>query len=90
MKTTNTTNTTNTTIEPLESEKPVETKRLNELIDNYIADMVIDFLHYDRNEDDDLPLDLIENSVKAGTLTIDEMVESFRKYLTKGILLAYL
>jgi hypothetical protein len=87
MKTTNTTNTTNTTIESLE---PSETKRLNELIDNYIADMVIDFLHYDRNEDDDLPLDLIENSVKDGTLTIDEMVESFRKYLTKGILLAYL
>lgn len=54
-------------------------------IDGYIDDMVSDFLYYNRKEDDNLPVGAIEEAVKSGELTIDEMVECFRKHLKEGI-----
>jgi hypothetical protein len=54
------------------------------LILNYISDMCTDFLYYDRKEDEDLPLGEIEKAVKSGDITVEEMVEAFRKELLKS------
>lgn len=54
-------------------------------IDGYIEDMISNFLYYDRKEDCQLPVGAIEEAVKSGELTIDEMVECFRKHLTEGV-----
>ena len=51
------------------------------LILNNISDMCTDFLYYDRKEDEDLPLGEIEKAVKSGDITVEEMVEAFRKEL---------
>ena len=50
-------------------------------IDPYVHDLVMDFLYYDRKEDEDLKVGEIEDAIKNGTVTVDEIVESFRKYL---------
>lgn len=54
-------------------------------VDGVISDMIADFLYYDRKEDDTLTRGMIEDMVKAGKLTVDDMVEMFRKHLTKGL-----
>ena len=54
-------------------------------INDVISDMIADFLYYDRKEDDTLTRGMIEEMVKAGELTADEMVEMFRFHLSKGL-----
>lgn len=54
---------------------------MKETIINTIKDLCADFLYYDRKEDEDLSADDLEEAVKNGTVTIDEMVETFRKQL---------
>lgn len=53
---------------------------------NTIADLVADFLYYDRKEDEDLPKEAIENAIKAGSITATEIVDQFEKELLKSIL----
>lgn len=50
-----------------------------------IEDGVSDLLYYDRKEDEDLPRDAIEGLVAEGILSVDEMVDHFRKHLIKGL-----
>lgn len=48
---------------------------------NIVDDLVSDFLYYDRKEDEDLPRGAIEEAVRAGEVTVDEIVEKFRATL---------
>lgn len=50
-----------------------------------ISDMVSDFLYYNRKEDDILERGMIEDMVKRGDLTIEQMVSEFEKLLRKAI-----
>jgi hypothetical protein len=47
-----------------------------------IDDLVANFMYYDRKEDEDLPLNAIENAVKTGKITIEDMTERFKIRLT--------
>jgi uncharacterized protein YtpQ (UPF0354 family) len=49
-----------------------------------VEDLVSDFL-YDRKEDEDLPELAIEEAVKDGTITIEEIVAHFKKHLIEGL-----
>ena len=55
------------------------------LMSGYISDMVSDLLYYDRKEDEDLQVEDIDNAVKNGVISIDDIVYMFRKELTDGI-----
>lgn len=55
----------------------MKTRREN--IEATIDDLVGSFLYYDRKEDEELPRGEIEAAVKAGEITVDEIVERFRK-----------
>lgn len=50
-----------------------------------IGDLVGDFLYYDRKGNETIPLGAIEDAVKRGEITIDEMVDRFRKELQRSI-----
>lgn len=59
------------------------TKR--ELILGTVADLVSDFLYYDRKEDEGLPRGAIDAAVEEHVITIDEIVAEFRAELVKGL-----
>lgn len=65
--------------------KDVEKMSNKKTIEGTITDLVTDFLHYDRKEDEDLPMGAIEEAVRSGEITIDEMVEVFRKGLVENL-----
>ena len=46
-----------------------------------VSDLVSNFLHYDREEDEDLPRDDIEKAIAKGEITIAEIVAEFEKEL---------
>lgn len=50
---------------------------LREVIENVISDLGIDFLYYDRKEDEDLPRGSIEAAVADGVITKREIVKLF-------------
>jgi len=50
-----------------------------------VKDLCANFLYYDRKEDDELSGDDLEEAVKNGIVTIDEMVETFREVLKKNL-----
>jgi hypothetical protein len=52
---------------------------------NTIEDGVSNLLYYDRKEDEELPVGAIEEAVKTGAITVDEMVARFRKKLENGL-----
>ncbi len=58
---------------------------MNELIKGYVRDLVGSFMYYDRKEDEDLPVGYINEAVKSKEITIDEIVEEFRKSLTASL-----
>jgi predicted RNA-binding protein associated with RNAse of E/G family len=49
-----------------------------------ISDLCIDFLFYDRKEDEQLSSDQLEEAVKSGEITIDDMVNEFRKHIEEA------
>lgn len=51
----------------------------------YMEDMVSNLLYYDRKEDEDLPRGAIEEAIKAGEVTSDEMIKTFGDTLKKGL-----
>lgn len=57
---------------------------MNSILRGTIADLVTDFLYYDRKEDEDLPLGSIEEMILSRETTIDEIVETFRADLIDG------
>ncbi|AZA82204.1 hypothetical protein C1637_09760 [Chryseobacterium lactis] len=54
---------------------------MKEIILNTIDDLCSDFTYYDRKEDEQLSMEQLDETVKSGEITIDEMVERFRKNL---------
>ena len=54
---------------------------MKEMILLTIDDLCSDFTYYDRKEDEQLSKEQLNESVKSGEITIDEMVERFRKNL---------
>jgi hypothetical protein len=50
-----------------------------------IEGLIADFLYYGRKEDEDLPRGEIEAAVKAGEITVEEMVDLFAKKLREGL-----
>lgn len=49
-----------------------------QLIVNTISDLCMDFLYYDRKEDDELTQNDLIEAVKNKEITIDQMVNVFR------------
>jgi hypothetical protein len=49
-----------------------------------IQDSVSSFMYYNRKEDEDLPRGAIEQAIKDGIITIDEIVQEFETELRKG------
>ena len=55
-----------------------------ELILNHVDDLVLDFLYYDRKNDEDLPRGAIERALKDGRISIAEIVAKFEACLIEG------
>lgn len=58
---------------------------MTELLANTITDMVSNFLYYDRKEDEEMPVGFIENEIRSGRLTVEEIVDKFRWEFGKGV-----
>ncbi len=58
---------------------------MKQKIENTIIDMVSNLLYYDRKEDSSLPLEAIDDAVRDGIITVDEMVEIFKKQLSNSL-----
>lgn len=56
-----------------------------ELIKESIEDLVWNLLDYGRREDDELPRGAIEEAVREGEITIDEMIQIFADQLHKDL-----
>jgi len=61
-------------------------EELKQLIVDTIKDLVSDFLYYDRKEDEDLGLDDINYAIENKVITLDEIVENFRKELESNFI----
>lgn len=63
-----------------------DTSDIHKVLDDTIHDLVADFAYYDRkNDESGLDLDRFEAAIADGTVTIDEMVASFRRHLEAGL-----
>jgi hypothetical protein len=58
---------------PTEPATPSRTRR--EHIEAELNDMITDLFYYDRKESEHLPVDAIEEAVKAGEITEEEIIE---------------
>jgi len=56
-------------------------KGIKQIVLDAISDLSSDFLYYDRKEDEDLTIEQLNEAVRNGEITIDEMVEQFKKHL---------
>ena len=54
---------------------------MKQIILDTIGDLCSNFLFYDRKEDEELTIEQLNEAVTSGEITIDEMVEEFRKHL---------
>ena len=54
-------------------------EELKESILATVDDLVINFMYYDRKEDEDLPVGAIEGAIVTGGVTVDEIVAKFRE-----------
>ena len=50
-----------------------------------VGDLVVAFLHDDRKEDEELPLGAIQNAVKKGEISIDDITLFFKGRLIKAL-----
>lgn len=55
------------------------------LILGYTSYLVVDFLYYDRKEDEDLPRGAIEDAIKSGEITAEEIGDEFKKLLIAAL-----
>jgi hypothetical protein len=54
---------------------------MKEKILDTIDDLCSDFLYYDRKNDEDLSFEQMDEAVKNGEITIEEMVDKFKQCL---------
>ena len=50
-----------------------------------VADLVGSFLYYDRKEDEELPRGAIQEAIKNGAITTDEILAKFKEELMEGL-----
>ncbi len=60
-------------------------KTRRERIINILTDNISTMLYYDRKEDEDLPRGGIEEAIKAGEITVDEMIKIWSAELIDGL-----
>jgi hypothetical protein len=60
-------------------------KVTKERIEGHITDLVSNFLYYDRKEDEDLPRGAIDQAVKDGSITVEQIVAKFESELRAGL-----
>lgn len=58
---------------------------MKEKILDTVEDLVCNFLYYDRKQDEELPMSVIEESIANGVITVDEIVAKFKAELEKEI-----
>ena len=58
---------------------------MKEIILNTVVDLVDSFLYYDRQDDEDLPLDAIKNAIANEEISIDEITAYFRAMLIERL-----
>lgn len=58
---------------------------MKEQILGLIPDLISGFLYYDRKEDENVTRDTIQNAIKNGDITIEEIVEKFKEELINGL-----
>jgi len=56
-----------------------------DILKDTISDIVTDLLFYDRKEDKELPAGAIEEAIKNGVISIDYIVDIFRKEVEKNL-----
>ena len=61
----------------------MNTSDKRELILNTVEDLVSSFLYYDRKDDEDLPMNVIETAIQNGEITIEEIVDRFKFHLLR-------
>ena len=54
-----------------------------ELILGTVDDLAINFVYYDRKEDEELPTGSVEEALAAGEVTLDELTARFRAGVEK-------
>jgi hypothetical protein len=59
---------------------------INTLILDAAHDAGVDFLYYDRKHDEDLIVGVIENYISSGSISVDDIVASFRRAIEEGII----
>lgn len=52
-------------------------KSRSEIIQDTVADLASKFMYYDRKEDEDLPVGAIEEALKAGEVSVDQLAGLF-------------
>lgn len=50
-----------------------------------VEDAVTDLMYYDRKESEDFPAGSIQEMLGSGEVTVDEMVEEFRRHLEPNV-----
>lgn len=58
-----------------------KSSKMKQTILNTISDLCGSFLYYDRKEDETLSMNQLNNAVENSIITVDEMVDHFRKCL---------
>lgn len=54
---------------------------LKRLILGHVEDLVVNFVFYDRKEDEELSGKMLEDAIRSGEVTIEEIVAQFEKKL---------
>lgn len=57
----------------------------NLIIIQTVEDLVVDFLYYNRKEDDELPVGVIEEAIKCGDISCADIIDVFSKKLINSI-----
>ena len=50
-----------------------------------VGDAVLDFMVYDRKDDEELPRGVIEDAVSRGVLSLDDLVQAFRTHMEEHL-----
>jgi hypothetical protein len=56
-------------------------KSRRQIIEDVVSDLVGELMYYGRKEDEDLPVNAINEAVESGEISVDEIVDVFRKNL---------
>lgn len=63
----------------------MENKELKDVILATVSDLALDFVEYERREDEDLSEEQLREAIEDNVITIDEIVAEFKKSLIELI-----